>query len=308
MFDYSNSAALVTGASRGIGAAIANELAARGIRHLALVARSKDDLETLATEIFSKHETSVEVITANLSDEDAPAAVKAETDRRGLTVDLLVNNAGFGSHGFFEQLPAEKERDMVAVNVAALVALTRLYLPDMVERGRGGVLNVGSTAGFQPVPYMATYGATKAFVQSFSEALWAENRDRGNDVRVVCLCPGGTETNFGAVVGNERGRFESLPPSTPQEVAKAGLDALDRGAPFVVVGAMNYAGTLLPRLFPRATVARISGSLFRPRAAGERGPSRIPRGLLIGTGTLAAGLVASGVVLNAYWRRKSPGT
>jgi len=307
MFDYANSTALVTGASRGIGAEIAKALAARGIRHLALVARSRADMDALADEIFARHETAVEVISADLADEEAPATIKAETDRRWLTVDLLVNNAGFGSHGFFDQLPPQKEFDMVAVNVAALVALTRLYLPGMVERGRGGVLNVGSTVGFQPIPYMATYGATKAFVQSFSEALWVENRDRGNDVRIVCLCPGGTDTNFGAVVGNERGRFESLPPSAPQAVAQVGLDALDRGAPFVVVGALNYIGTLMPRLTPRPVTARIAGALFRPQgqtAGAQKSDARpIPRGFLIGAAAAATGLAAFGIALTASRRK-----
>jgi short-subunit dehydrogenase len=261
-FDYANSEALVTGASRGIGASLARELAARGIRRLILVARSKDDLEQVAQEIWEAHETPVEVIAADLSDEDAPDAVFAECMRRGVSVDLLVNNAGFGSHGYFDTLSEAKEQDMVAVNVASLVALTRLFLPGMVERGWGGVLNVGSTAGFMPIPFMATYGATKAFVQSFSEALWAENRERGNDVRIVCLCPGGTETNFGD--GMHRGHFEEMINSTPEEVAMVGLDALERGAPYAVVGGINYAASLLPRVLPRGAMARLAALIVRP--------------------------------------------
>jgi uncharacterized protein len=262
-FDYANSTALVTGASRGIGEAIAKELAARGIRRLVLVARSKDDLETLAQQIWEAHETQIEVIPADLSDENAADAIFDAVNGRSLTVDLLVNNAGFGSHGFFDELPPGKEQDMIAVNVASLVALTRIFLPGMVSRGRGGVLNVSSTAAFQPIPFMATYGATKAFVQSFSEALWAENRERGNDVRIVCLCPGGTDTNFGD--GMHRGRFEAMARgNTPEEVATTGLDALERSVPYVIVGPFNYLQAQSMRLLPRGMAARLTSYFVRP--------------------------------------------
>ena len=146
-----------------------------------------------------------------------------------------------------------------------VVDLTRLFLPGIVARGRGGVLNVSSTAAFQPVPFMATYGATKAFVLSFSEALWAENRSRDNkDIRIVCLCPGGTDTAFDFGSAQARGQFEKMPQATPQDVARAGLDALDKNASFVAPGVVNYAGTLLPRLAPRALIARTTARLFRP--------------------------------------------
>lgn len=306
-FDYANSEALVTGASRGIGESIARELAARGIRRLILVARSKDDLEQIAQEIWEAHETPVEVIAADLSDEEAPHAVYAECLRRGISVDLLVNNAGFGSHGYFDTLPAAKEQDMIAVNVASLVALTRLFLPGMVERGWGGVLNVGSTAGFIPVPFMATYGATKAFVQSFSEALWAENRERGNDVRIVCLCPGGTETSFGD--GMHRGHFEEMIGSTPEEVATAGLDALDRATPYTVVGAINYAASLLPRVLPRGAMARLAALLVRPlpssdAASGEKSEEasdsvKVGAAVLAGAATLGLAAFAITRVVSA---------
>jgi uncharacterized protein len=300
-FDYANSTALVTGASRGIGAAIARELAMRGIRRLVLVARSKDDMERVAQSIWEAHETPVEVIAADLSDEDAPEAIYAECQRRGLTVDLLVNNAGFGSHGYFDTLPEAKEQDMIAVNVASLVALTRLFLPDIVARGWGGVINVGSTAAFMPVPFMATYGATKAFVQSFSEALWAENRERGNDVRIVCLCPGGTDTNFGD--GMHRGRFEEMIGSTPEEVAVVGLDALERGAPYAVVGGINYAASILPRLLPRGMTARLAAYLLRPvppatagadagNAAENSGAVKLGAAVALGAATLGIAALA----------------
>lgn len=299
-FDYTGSTALVTGASRGIGAALVRELAAREIGGLVLTARSEGDLKALAEEIAAAHPgTRVEIIAADLSDPVAPEQIKAETDWRGLSIDLLVNNAGFGTAGYFEEQDPQREQAEIAVNVSSLVLLTRLYLPEMRRRKRGGVVNVGSTAGFQPVPYMATYGATKAFVLSFSEALWVENRDRKGDVRVVCLCPGGTETNFGEHI--HRGKFEGTPQSTPAEVAKAGLGALDRGAPFVVVGAANYVGTLGARFLPRAAVAKIAGSLFRPEDASGKadGNGRLARNLALG----AAGVAAAVGVALAVRRR-----
>jgi short-subunit dehydrogenase len=298
-FDYAGSTALVTGASRGIGAAIARSLARRGIGALVLSARSASDLDALAAEIrAARPGLRVETIPANLAEAHAPARIKETADRLGLTVDLLVNNAGFGSHGAFETLPVERERDMVAVNVDAVVALTGLYYPGMLARGRGGVLNVASTAAFQPVPFMTTYGATKAFVLSFSEGLWAECREHSDDpdVRVVALCPGGTETDFGD--GMHRGRFESAKQSTPEEVAESGLEALDRNASFAVVGAGNYVGTLGARLFPRATIAGIAADMFRPAGFGEAekksgAPYTVRTAAAIGAGLAVVGVGAA---------------
>ena len=298
MYDYARStAALVTGASGGIGEAIARALAARGVRTLVLVARSGDRLNALASELRAGHGLRAEVVVADLGDAGAPARVKAETDARGLAVDLLVNNAGLGSYGYFDEQNAAREQEIVAVNVAAVVALTRLYLPEMVARGDGAVLNVASTAAFQPVPFMTTYAATKAFVLSFSEALWVENRGRG--VRVVCLCPGKTETDFAEHLEGDRGRFERLRQSTPEEVAEGGLRGLDRNASFVVVGPANYAGALAGRVLPRAVAARVAGALFRPlpeRAAVA--PARMVAG-----GMAALGL-AAGALLLGYARRR----
>jgi short-subunit dehydrogenase len=293
-FDYASSTALITGASRGIGAELARQIADRGANTLVLVARSQEDLDTLSEELYARYQTHVEIIVADLSDAAAPAAIKEETDRRGLHIDLLVNNAGFGSYGLFEELDPAHEQSMIAVNVASLVALTRFYLPEMVRKGRGGILNVASTAGFQPVPFMSTYGATKAFVLSFSEALWAEAQEReGDDVRVICLCPGNTESHFADNLKERRGRFENVPASSAEDVARGGLDALDQDASYRVVGGMNYAGTLAIRAAPRAAVARVSASLFRPIKEKESGVSY--------RRTLAAGLaIAAGVAAGGY--------
>ncbi|HEY6236260.1 MAG TPA: SDR family oxidoreductase, partial [Candidatus Elarobacter sp.] len=195
------STALITGASSGIGEAFARALAARG-EDLVLVARSAERLEALAAELSAKHGVRAHVLPADLSDPKAVDALVAELTARGLTVTTLINNAGFGTHGEFASLDAARERDEVIVNVLAPVQLTHALLPAMVARKSGAIVNVGSTASFQPVPYMAVYGATKAFLLSFSEALAEEVRAHG--VRVVALCPGQTDTAFFAGIDEAR--------------------------------------------------------------------------------------------------------
>ncbi|MBC8082544.1 MAG: SDR family NAD(P)-dependent oxidoreductase, partial [Hymenobacter sp.] len=254
MLAYRTTTALVTGASSGIGEAIAHALAAQGVPVPVLIARQARELEALATWLTSET-TRVETIVLDLTAADAPARVKAETDRRGLEIDLLVNDAGIGAIGSFDQPRegpgSESTGRVVALNVAALVGLTEQYLPGMVQRGRGGVLNLGSTAAFQPVPYSAVYGASKAFVLSFSQALWAELHDRGHDeVRMVCLCPGVTDTSFGFGHGEPRGDLAGISVSTPAEVARVALVALDTNAPYRVVGAANRALGVASRLLP----------------------------------------------------------
>lgn len=262
-YPYTDSTALITGASRGIGAAIARALAAKGVRALVLTARSKGDLEKLATELFERHGLRVETIAADLADPAAPAFLKSETDKRGLTIDLLINNAGWGTHGIFADIDAAKSRDMVEVNVQALTELTHLYLPGMIAANRGGVVNIASTASFQPVPFMAVYAATKAFVLSFTEALAVEVGEQGADgVRVIGLCPGGTETNFGD--GMLHGQFEDAAHDLPETVADETLAALDRNAPVAVVGWKNYFMAQSARFAPRRTVAEVAGTIFRP--------------------------------------------
>ena len=178
---------LITGASSGIGAAFARKLAARG-RNVLLVARSEDKLVTLCNELGRTSGIRAQYFAIDLLEPDAPEQLLQETQRRDLLIDMLVNNAGFGSMNDFVKLDLARELEMIDLNVKSLVALTHRFLGPMRERKQGTILNVASTAGFQPVPYMATYAATKAFVLSFSEALWEENREHG--VHVMALCPG----------------------------------------------------------------------------------------------------------------------
>jgi uncharacterized protein len=249
--------ALVTGASSGIGEAFARALAGRG-DDVVLIARSARRLEAIAAELTAKHGIRADVIVADLADVGAPDAIVAELVARAIVVDTLVNNAGFGTHGEFVVLDPQRERDEITVNVYAPVALTRALLPGMLARKRGAVINVASTAAFQPVPYMATYGATKAFVLSFTEALAEEVRAHG--VRVVALCPGQTETAFFTGIDEARtGRAR-----TPEQVVATGLRALDRGTVVVVDGFSNYALANSNRFAPRRLVARFVAAMERP--------------------------------------------
>ena len=192
MFDYSGSTALVTGASRGLGAAFAEALAERGM-NLVLVARSTNELNALSTRLYAKYKVQSTILSIDLADPSGPQAVAEELDRRGILVDLLVNNVGFGLSGEFLSHDPEQEQAEIEVNVQALVALTHHFGKAMAARGRGGI-KCCSNASFQPLPYMATYAATKAFVLHFSEAIHHELT--GNGVHVMATCPGPTATSF----------------------------------------------------------------------------------------------------------------
>ncbi|HAG83880.1 MAG TPA: oxidoreductase [Cyanobacteria bacterium UBA12227] len=257
MLTYRQKTALITGASSGIGASFARELAHRGM-NLILVARSESKLQTLATEL-SRHDCRIEVVVCDLSQPGAAQHIYNVIQHRQLQVDLLINNAGFGTYGLFEQLEPEREQEEIRLNVAAVVDLSRAFIPDMLKQGSGAIINVASTAGHQPVPYMAVYGATKAFVLSFSEALWAEYRDRG--IRVLALCPGPTETPFHAIAQERQvGQMTS-----PETVVSVGLKALEQGRSYVIPGRMNaFLSVLLPRLLPRALVALIAKQMTQP--------------------------------------------
>lgn len=246
----SGSTCLVTGASSGIGADIARLLAARGHK-LALVARREDRLTELAHELAKDHDVRAETFACDVTDPDARRRLIDELQEKDLTVEVLINNAGFGSGGAFVELDGEGEAAMVRTNVEAVVALTSAYLPAMVERGRGALLNLGSLIAFQPVPYQATYGASKAFVLSFSEAVSEEVR--GSGVTVTALCPGPVRTEFGAE-GGFGGADENIPDFvwlSSGEVARAGVEGLEKGERVVVPGVVNKAASLTGRLMPR---------------------------------------------------------
>jgi short-subunit dehydrogenase len=257
--NYKGQRALVTGASSGIGAVFARELASRG-SDLVLVARSRDKLTALGDELSTSYGVAVDAVVADLAKPSAADHLAAELGDR--QIDILVNNAGFGLHTLLHQADAAKLTEMVQVNVATLVDLTRLYLPGMLARDRGAVINVASTAAFQPVPYMAVYGASKAFVLSFTEALWAETRR--TNVRVTALCPGSTETEFFAVAGENAQVGRRM---APEHVVHAALRALDRRAGSVVTGTGNRLLINAPRLAPRQIVTRMVERTMRPGKA-----------------------------------------
>jgi len=251
--------ALVTGASSGIGEAFARALAARG-RRLVLVARRGDRLARLARELGGD----ALAITLDLARPGAEDELFARVSAAGIDVDLLVNNAGVGHTGHFREQPPDRLLGMIELNVRSVVALTRRFLPAMVERRRGAVVNVVSMAAFQPVPFLATYAATKAFVLSLTEALAAELE--GTGVKVQALCPGNIPTEFQQVAGTERVAFTRTPSMSAAAVAEASLRALDRGQVIVIPGLRDRVMVALQRLAPRPLVVRIAASLFRPPA------------------------------------------
>jgi short-subunit dehydrogenase len=247
--------ALVTGASSGIGRALAERLAARGMGVLA-VARRADRLATLEGEIVP--------VVADLSTREGIAATLAAVARLPDGLELLVNNAGFGISGSYLEVPIERELECIRLNVTTVAELTRRVLPDMVARGRGGVINVASTIAFQPVPWLATYAATKAFVLHYTEALAVELR--GTGVRALALCPGPVTTEFEAIAGNTKFQ-QSIPNLTPERVADDALAAWDRGRVVKIVGVVNRILMFMNRFMPRAVLRRLMGSLARPAHA-----------------------------------------
>jgi short-subunit dehydrogenase len=245
--------ALVTGASAGLGAEFARQLSKRGYR-LVLAARRKDRIEELARELGKARAVAID-----LSKKDSAARLLADIEANGETVDLLVNNAGFGLIGRFAELDAKRERQMIDLNVGTLTDLCRAVAPQMITRKSGSILNVASTAAFQPGPKMAVYFATKAFVLSLTEALHEELKPHG--VKVSCLCPGPTRTEFGEVAGfGGNGMFDRVAMDAP-EVVKAGLDGLENNKAVVIPGIINKAGALSGRFAPRSVVRKIAGAI-----------------------------------------------
>jgi short-subunit dehydrogenase len=250
--------ALITGASAGIGVALARELAAGGT-NLVLTARRRDRLAGLAGELSAKHNIRALVCVADLAQPAGPREIFAFTESKNITVDLLVNNAGFGAYGEFSKVHLDRLLEMVQVNVNAVVHLTHLYLPGMVARGSGDILILASVAAFQAVPYITTYAATKSFDLYFAEGLAEEVRHHG--IRVCALCPGSTATEFFQVAGQ---RQHTRPAETAEKVARVGLRALAAGKTSVISGFTNWLGAETVRFAPRRMVARIAAGMFRP--------------------------------------------
>ena len=252
--------ALITGASAGIGWEFAKLLAAGGA-HLILTARRTDRLQNLAAELSAQHGVQVEVFTTDLIRAEAPEEIYAFTTGKGIEVELLVNNAGFGAFGFVHEIPAERMLEMIQVNCSAVVHLTRLYLPEMVARKHGDILIVASVASFQPVPFNSVYAATKAFDLLFAEGVAEEVREFG--VRVCALCPGPTTTEFQQVAEQPSRSFRM--PEPAEKVARVGLEALADGKSYVISGAMNRLMTEAQRVAPRSFVAKAAAKMMRPK-------------------------------------------
>ena len=245
--------ALVTGASAGLGVEFARQLSKRGHR-LVLAARRKERLEELAKELGNARAVAID-----LSKSNAAAKLMADLEANGEEVDLLVNNAGFGLIGRFAKAESKRLRQMIDLNVGTLTDLCRTVAPAMMKRKTGGIINVASTAAFQPGPNMAVYFATKAFVLSFTEALHEELKPHG--IRVTCLCPGPTRTEFGDVAGfGGNGLFDRVAMNAPEVVA-AGLDGLEKNKAVVVPGLLNKVTANSGRFAPRSVVRKITGAI-----------------------------------------------
>ncbi len=250
MNDYSGQTALVTGASSGLGVEFARYLAARGA-NLVLVARRTDRLKKVAADLKSDFEIDVTVIARDLSKPRAGTTLISDINRRGIQLDVVINNAGFGTYGPLTGEDPDRIADEVSLNVGAVVDITRGVLPAMVQLDRGTLINVASTAAFQPLSNFATYAATKAFVLSFTEAVWGETERTG--VRVLALCPGATATEFFDVAGSEASTGKM---ASPTMVIEKAFEALKAGRPSVITGAGNSFAPFLMRFFSRTFVIR----------------------------------------------------
>lgn len=262
--DYRGKTALITGASAGLGVEFANQLAGRGA-NLILVARRKERLQAVADAVVLMHKVEVTVIVADLAEVGAAEKLFKTLARKKLSVDVLVNNAGFGTFGEFKDADAGKLSEQIQVNVLALVELTKLALPSMLKNNDGVILNVASTAAYQSVPYMAVYAATKAFVLSFTEALWAELI--GTRVAAIALSPGGTKTEFFEVASNGKSPDGLGKLMTVEQVITVAMKALDRPTPppSVISGAANFALAVTGRFVPRQMLVKIARKIFKSR-------------------------------------------
>jgi short-subunit dehydrogenase len=254
--------ALITGASGGIGKELAVLFAKDG-HDLVLVARSGDKLQRLAEDLTTRYGVSVKIMVKDLEDPEAAQQMVEELQRESITVDYLINNAGFGLYGEFLTTDLDKEAGMIDLNIKTLTILTKRFLPQMVERGQGGVLNVASTAAFQPGPLMAVYFATKAYVLSFTEAL--ENECKGTGVKISALCPGPTQTGFGEAANMNASKLFQSGAMDVQEVAQIGYNGFLKGKPIVIPGMQNRLLAFLVRFLPRETVKGLVRQMQGPK-------------------------------------------
>jgi short-subunit dehydrogenase len=260
MKDFKNRWALITGASTGIGEEFARRLGALGM-NLVIAARRIDRLEAIADDVRNAHGVTVHAIQCDFLAEGQPDRLVQQVAELGITVDLLINNAGVGVMSRCESTDVDEVQRMLDLNIGVLTRMTYAYLKPMLARGSGTIVNLASRASFQPVGYMPAYGASKAYVLSFTEALWAEVRGRG--VHVMAVCPGFIKTEF-LDVAHMPPRFAKMS-LTPKDVVDATLKGLRRRWPYVVVGLSSNVMTFLPRLFPRGGVAIFSEQFMRPR-------------------------------------------
>ncbi|WP_131538106.1 SDR family NAD(P)-dependent oxidoreductase [Pedobacter nototheniae] len=254
--------ALVTGASSGIGKAFAYKLAEMGAI-LVLTARREDNLKELALKLNTLYKAKVYVFTADLSKKEAPQQLYNQILNSGLTIDLLINNAGYGKWTNFLDETIEEYDDMLELNINAVVKLTHLFIPAMLKKGSGGIINVASTGALQPCPYVGVYCASKSFVLAFSEALYGEYHKKG--LTITALCPGNTSTGFQSIAkANTQGMSADL----PDTVAEAGIKSLLKGKSFKIVGFANYLTSFVPRFFPRKTVINIVSKMMYKKVNG----------------------------------------
>lgn len=255
--DYRRQTTIVTGASSGLGAEFARQLAGRG-SDLVLVARRADRLESLADELTRAHGVTVTVIARDLGLPDAGRTLRADLESKGIHATGLVNNAGFGIHDAFTNEDPDRLQSMIALNISALVDLSRAYLDQLASADTGVLINVASLLGYQPTPYLSVYGATKAFVLSFTESLWEETR--GTGLRVLAVCPGAMQTEFFDVAGSQTADYGTKR-ATPADVVRTALDTLDRRSapPSVITNGRPLA--LVSKILPRRRTVRLMGRM-----------------------------------------------